>query len=307
LYHQRLGHSNMFRIITAQRNGLVTGFTGLMKAIHFCEACALAKSHMKPRKSMKLPVQSSSSDSIPTDVSTRHLYAPFEKILVDISGKIHIRGYQGNYYFILFVDHATRYKWIFFLKSVEAEEIIKTFSKFLHRIKSIGKEVKYLTIVKAFKLDSAGCFMDYNFRAFIFENGSTLEYSSPHTHYQNGIVERAMRTVRESGISMMLFAKVPPYLWTYAFNHAIYLLNLLPTTFLGDSTTPYILMFGTVPNISAIRVFGCDSYALDFDRLKHGPRAQKGIYVGHNPESLSYLFYNPSKTTVISTGHILFQ
>ena len=200
LMHQRLAHFNMEAIIRGQRNNLLTGWSAHIGPINFCDACARAKAHRTPK-----PVLYSKAKSTkPED----KIYVPFEKIMVDFSGIIHIQGYNGVYYFVLFVDHATRYKWIFFTVTRQVEEIMEVFDKFYQFISSINQTVKEITIVRAFKFDCAKEFKDATFRAYIKDRGSTIEYTSPHTSYQNGIVERAIRTVRESGFAMLLHAKM---------------------------------------------------------------------------------------------------
>jgi hypothetical protein len=105
----------------------------------------------------------------------------------------------------------------------------------------------------------------------------------------------------------MIHAKVPNYLWPYAFRHAVYINNRLPTSILGKHTTPYIEMFHHTPDERHIKVFRCDAYALIQHARKHSARAHKGIYVGQSDNTTGYLFYNPSTRTVIPTNHIRFN
>ena len=83
----------------------------------------------------------------------------------------------------------------------------------------------------------------------------------------------------------------------------------LPTYALDMVSTPFVKLFGYVPNEKHLRVFGCDTYALIYDdeRRKHGPRGKKGIYVGQPSEATGYLFYNPETQFVTITNHVLFN
>ena len=109
------------------------------------------------------------------------------------------------------------------------------------------------------------------------------------------------------GMSMMIHARVTSHLWPYAFRHAVYLMNRLPTSSLGYDTTSFIQLFGYAPDEKHRRIFGCDAYALILDGQKHEPRANKGIYVGQSDDSTGHLFYNPSSQAISETNHIKFN
>ena len=50
--------------------------------------------------------------------------------------------------------------------------------------------------------------------------------------------------------------EVPPEFWGEVVRHSAYVLNKLPTRALS-SNTPYEAWFGSKPNMSDIRIFGC--------------------------------------------------
>ena len=265
MIHQRWGHAYIERLMHSQNSNLIEGFNAKIKPIHFCEACAKAKLHRTARGAAQ------------TNNETQTKYTTLSKILCDISGKIHIRGIQGVYYFIVFIDHATRYKWIHFMNDVETDTVLNQYKKLHLKIKSAREHIGTLNVMKTFKSDCATVFKDEKFRKYVMENGTSIEYATPHEHHQNGIAERAIRSIREMGMSMMIHAKVPKHLWPYAFRHAVYLLNRLPTASLEYTTTPYIKLLGKIPNEKHLKIFGCDAYALIYDGHKHGPKANKGI------------------------------
>lgn len=290
--HQRWGHAYIDRLMHAQQNNLIQGLHKI-QPIHFCDACAKAKMTLSTR-----------NKQTGTDAEK---YTLLSKIMCDISGKIHIQGIQGVHYFMLFIDHASRYKWIYFIKELSTESLLDAFKKFYLRITAGQEKVSSLCIMKTFKTDCAPQFKDRIFTDYVQSNGISLEYSAPYSHHQNGIAERAIRSIREMGISQMIHARAPPYLWPYAFRHSVYLMNRLPTGALGFNTTPYIKMFGIIPEANVIKVFGCDAYALIQNKHKHGPRANKGLYVGQADTSTAYLFYNPDTRSVSETLHIKFN
>lgn len=84
--------------------------------------------------------------------------------------------------------------------------------------------------------------------------------SCPHTPEQNGLAKRKHRYLVELGLSMMFEAKLPQTLWVEAFFTANFLTNLLHTTALGTTTSPYENLNGIAPEYSALRVMGCACY-----------------------------------------------
>ncbi len=123
LIHQRWGHAFIQRIIDAQRRGLVTGFHTSVSAIHFCDACAKAKLHETPS------TQTPNLQPGAPDVMRR-----LHKVSCDVSGKIHIKGIFNASYFVLFIDQATRYMWIMFVKDVTTTSMIGVFDIFHNKV-----------------------------------------------------------------------------------------------------------------------------------------------------------------------------
>ena len=225
----------------------------------------------------------------------------------DVSGKIHIKGYQNVQYFVMFIDQATRYMWIIFVVDVTTQSMIAAFDQFYIKVQQAQEVIGELHILKTFKTDCASSFKDEAFVSHLSARGVKPEYSAPNSHYQNSLAERAIRTIRGMGMCQMLHAKVPPYLWPYAFRQAVFINNRLPTTILGKRTTPFIEMFHFIPDARHIRVFGCDAYALIHDGKKHGPKAYKGLHLGQDDTSTGYLIYNPQTRRVSITVHVKFN
>ena len=243
LIHQRWGHAFIQRLIDAQKKGLVQGFHTTIGAIHFCEACAKAKIHRNP---------SSRTPGIQPNEPV--MLRRFAKVMCDISGFIETEGIQRKHYFLVFIDYATRYMWILFLTNVTTEDLIVAFDKFHSRVLGAQERLGELDIMKTFKTDCAAAFTNENFTTHVQRKGIKIEHSTPYTHHQNGIAERAIRTIREMGVSLILHSKAPKHLWPYAMRHAVYLNNRLSTNILGKETTPFIEMFHFVPDEKHLKV-----------------------------------------------------
>lgn len=123
------------------------------------------------------------------------------------------------------------------------------------------------------------------------------ERTSPYSPHQNAIAERSNRTVFELAAAIMYDANTPLMLWEYAVSTVIHVLNLMPNKALHLISTPYIDIFGRAADVSHLRVFGCDAYLLhpEHKRPTFGLRALKGIFIGYDTTSLSYLIYHNRK------------
>jgi transposase InsO family protein len=144
---------------------------------------------------------------------------------------------------------------------------------------------------------------------YLLEHGIEYEISVPYTPQQNGIAERSNRTVAEMSVAMMIAAVMPKFLWPYAVMSAVDILNVLPTRATNMLTTPYIMVYGHIPDVSHLRTLGCDAFAYlqEHKRDSYGARAVKGIHLGKDPHSLGYLFFNIETRQTYVTGHITFN
>jgi hypothetical protein len=87
--------------------------------------------------------------------------------------------------------------------------------------------------------------------------------------------------------------------WGYALQHAIYLYNRLPHSFLGGSTSPYEALFGVKPDLDGLKVWGspCWRYISKDLRNKLEDTAKQGIFVGYHPVKAGYLVFHPQDRT----------
>src|SRR5271168_1122731 len=70
-----------------------------------------------------------------------------------------------------------------------------------------------------------------------------------------------------------------------------YLVNCLPTSTLPSNTTPFeSIMGGLKPDLSHLRVWGCDCYVavLDETRAKAGPKCFRVIFVGYEEHRVGW-------------------
>jgi histone deacetylase 1/2 len=78
----------------------------------------------------------------------------------------------------------------------------------------------------------------------------------PHTHEQNGTVERHHRHIVETGLTLLGQCKAPFRFWNYAFDTSVYLINRMPTLVLANQS-PFDCLFQRPPAYHFLRTFGC--------------------------------------------------
>ena len=80
----------------------------------------------------------------------------------------------------------------------------------------------------------------------------------PGTPQHNGVSECHNRTLFDIVQSMMSLTDLPLSFWSYALEIAAFTLNRAPSK--SVETTPYELWFSKKPNLSFLKVWGCDAY-----------------------------------------------
>lgn len=89
-------------------------------------------------------------------------------------------------------------------------------------------------------------------------------FSAPYTPEHNAIAEMINRTMVDDARSLLIQAKLPNYLWPFALNHVIYVLNRLQHSSTG--TSPLIRLTNELPDFKNVRVLGCATFVLRVPR-----------------------------------------
>jgi transposase InsO family protein len=79
-----------------------------------------------------------------------------------------------------------------------------------------------------FRSDNGGEFRAQNLRDFLTDQRITLEEIPAYTPENNGLAERAIRTLLDKTRVLLTEANLPVCLWPYALLHSTDLYNLLP-------------------------------------------------------------------------------
>ena len=132
------------------------------------------------------------------------------------------------------------------------------------------------------------------------------EFTAPATPQQNGISERAGRTLMNVVRCLMDGANLPAFLWGEICCTAVHITNRLPHANLGNET-PYYRMYGEQASLKHLRVIGSTAYVhIEPHKTKLDPRAWEGKLVGYSPDSKAYRIYNPRTRKVTTSRNVTF-
>ena len=98
-------------------------------------------------------------------------------------------------------------------------------------------------------------------------SGIIHETTATYSPDQNGVAERANRTIMEKVRAIIAEAKLDKRLWMDLADTVVYLKNRSPTT--AVATTPYELWHGVKPNLSHLKIIGSTAYV-------HVPKEKRG-------------------------------
>ena len=219
-------------------------------------------------------------------VSTRLAKRVLEFVSSDTSGRFRRPCYDGSEYFIVFVDHYSKYKHLeFFRTKDEVPKIIENFVAFAQ--KQTGKKIKI------FRSDRGTEFTNDSVRVFLKGQGIHPESSAPYTHYQNGVSENAIRSLKtKAKILIDEFGHIDKHLlWGEALRAAAFLYNRTANSSLHDKTPAEV--FG-MPNFDLpLYPWGSRVYALNKHKESSDePNSTLMYLVGYDQESKAYRLYD---------------
>ena len=269
-WHSRLGHPSL-SIVKQVVNKFSLPVSDLSHEL-VCNACQQAKSH-------QLPFSVSSSIS-------KH---PLELVFSDVWGPAPESVGRKKYY-VSFIDDFSKFTWIYLLH--HKSQVLEKFQEF-----QVMVERLFDRKILAMQTDWGGEYQSLSH--FFSKIGIVHHVSCPHTHQQNGSVERKHRHIVEVGLSLLSHATMPLKFWDEAFQAATYLINRVPSRVINN-TSPLEKLFKQKPDYSSLRVFGCACWPNLRPYNNHNLqfRSRRCVFLGFSN------LHKGFKCLEVSTGHV---
>ena len=143
--------------------------------------------------------------------------------------------------------------------------------------------------------DQGGEFINVPMEEWLKRNGIKRRKTVAYSHEQNGPAERSNRTTLEKARSILASTNLPKELWPEAMRFATVARNRSWNA--TQNMTPWEAFWGTKPEITHLRIFGCDAWVHveKKDRKKLEPKSELYKMVGYgNSEGMkAYYVWNP--------------
>ncbi|KAL2885569.1 Retrovirus-related Pol polyprotein from transposon TNT 1-94 [Ceratocystis lukuohia] len=193
---------------------------------------------------------------------------PLDSISVDVSGP-HEPGRKGHRWYAIIVDSFSRYKWVLPLKKKsEVQRALDEWRK--------GIELKMGKTIKRTRSDNAPELKQI-FEVWRKANGTEPTYTLTDSSSQNGIAERAIRTVNDGVRTMLSETSLGGRFWVEAAKATVYIANRT----LSTQGVPHTLFFGIEPRTDHIRRWGC-RVIRHLATSKHGSRGSESLLLGYD-------------------------
>ncbi|KAL4573020.1 hypothetical protein LXL04_019813 [Taraxacum kok-saghyz] len=279
-WHKRLAHPHetiLRRLVSTFKLPVSSN-----KFPNVCDACQLGKSHR-----IHLPISHVISSK------------PFELIYSDVWGPAPEFSLNGNRYFVLFMDDCSKFVWVYFLS--HKSQVYQTFLEFRTMVKT-----QFSCDIKSMQTDWGGEYR--NISTFLKTQGILHRVSCPHTHEQNGAIERRNRVIVEKGLTLLAQSALPQIFWEHAFKTATYLHNRTITPLL-QYESPYQKLYNKIPDYDFLKTFGCLCYPYlrPYNSHKIDFRSKPCIFLGYSASHKGYICFHQPTTKIYISRHVVFD
>lgn len=271
LWHERFGHPGRDKTRQIQEHYLGSDEKIQAESMD-CNTCTQGK---------QTRARMSASKSQPAS-------APLELVHIDLMTDF--KGHANYHYALVAVDG--------FSSLIHAEPLC-TKSAALPALKRWIAKMERATDrkLKALRSDNGGEWCSQEAWDWQTQEGFKWQKTVPGISAQNGVAERAIRSVQEKMRTMLIGRGCRRELWPFAIQAAAHVMNLTPSV---TKEIPHEKFYGTTAHdlASRLRVFGCLAWIHvqhKDQQGKYGARATPAIMVGYDDEHKAWKFCNPDQ------------
>jgi transposase InsO family protein len=256
--HCRLGHIAISSACKLIESGAITGVKlDLSSQEAACDACIFARATWQPVPKVRIsPPAQKFGDEVHTDVW----------------GPSSTPTHQGQKYFITFTDDAMRYTVTFLMHTKdEALEAYKSFEAW-------ALMQQHCQGIKTLCSDHRGEYLSKAFDQHLSAAGTVHQLTTHDTPQLNSITECLNRTLLERIRAFTHTSGLPKTLWGEGLRHATWLKNWTATRVL-DGRMPYKVLFGALPDLSELKLWGCPVWVHNATSAKLDVRARQAWWI----------------------------
>lgn len=273
LWHRRFGHASRDAVKKAlASSSIVMGDV----STKVCDVCELSKQARKP-----YPVHDD-RDNASSDI-----------VCSDVLGPVTPASRSGCVYAVTFIMMKTRFVKVYPI--VRKSDVLAKFIEFRQYMQTQAG-----VSVRAIRSDNGGEYASHDMKTYCASKNIRQEFTIPHNPQQNGMAERANRTLVEMARCMLKDSGLSKSFWAEALVTAAYVRNTISTT-ARPHTTPYRETFKRHFEYGCLRVFGSECYA-HIPKTKRSKLDDSGVrcrMLGYLETSKGYRLLN------LETGQIL--
>jgi len=222
-------------------------------------------------------------------------------------------SFRGHRYVIVFVDHYSRYRSVYFLTSKDqSTAVLKTFvadmARSGHRIIHLQTDrgSEFFEQEGESRFNAGRRLHEFN---KLCEQHNILHIVQPVEMHEK-LAETCFLDLFRDVNAMLWEARLSPAFWVDGCAYACLIFNNTPNGFLGGSLTPHGVVTGRRSRWDKFKVFGCDVYEVipnnQFSKVPGIPRGRKMIFVGFDPQRAGFKLFDPVTRTYHSAGDCYF-
>ncbi|EDK42735.1 hypothetical protein LELG_00913 [Lodderomyces elongisporus NRRL YB-4239] len=244
-------------------------------------------------------LQGKQFQNIPNIATDDKALTPLEVIHADVIGPLPT-SITGDMFALVVSDEYSRYMCC--IPMQRKSDVSELLIILIHNM-----ETHHQCQVRQLRSDNGGEFQNNQLKLFCETKGIQHTFITPHMHHQNGLAERANRSVQDKARVLMLQLKLPEVYWPYAYKTAAFLLNATPKQVLNN-ISPFELWFGKPVDYNLLKPFGIQCYAHipEHYRSRLDPNGRLCILLGFPDNRKAYTLLDIEAGEVVDSSHVKF-